>query len=52
MGAATEAATGSAASAFFHRHYTVVNFKRPPPQITGGAVMIKKFRLAQVEYRF
>ena len=33
MGAATEAATGSAASAFFHRHYSKF---LDAPQISGG----------------
>ncbi len=47
MGAATEAATGSATSAFFHRHYSKF---LDAPQISGGPVMKKIFRLAQVEH--
>ena len=49
MGAATEAATGAAASASMHRHYSVKIFGRP--QISGGPLTTKIFRLAQVDYR-
>ncbi len=45
VGAATEAATGS--TAFFHRQYSKI---LDAPQTSGGPVMKKIFRLAQLEH--
>ncbi len=47
VGAATGAAAGSVASAFFHRHCSKF---WTPPKSQGGATYKKIFRLAQVEH--
>ncbi len=44
IGAATEAATGSAASAFLHRHYS--KFLDAPPQISGRGAAINFFLIS------
>ena len=49
IGAATEAATGSATAAFFHRHYSKI-LDAPKPTTSGGPVTKKIFRLAQLEH--